>query len=848
MRTSATKEIGRLLEQQDQLDSRRTAIQKCLKVAKKSAAASAQSDSKFGLHSEGQVAPSSASGESNWLRPFQWDEEVEKLRKNLFGLPSFRTHQREIINSVLSGRDVFVIMPSGGGKSLCYQLPAVLRPGVSLVISPLLSLIQDQVMGLKAMGISASMLTQWGHDFRPDYRHLGILKTQFPRVPLVVLTATATERVQADVREMLNMPRCEKFISSVNRPNLFYEVREKKSNANAMMDDIANLIQEIGPGKESGIIYCFSRRECEQIAVELVQRGITAAYYHADMEPEERMRAHTRWISNKVQVIVGTVAFGMGINKPDVRFVIHHTISKSVESYYQESGRAGRDGLPSRCVLFYRCADLPRQSSMVFAEAAGLHNLYSMIRFCQSRRACQRAAIFEHFGENKQDCHGMCDNCADPRPVVDKDVTEHARALLRVVEEINRKDQKVTMLQLVDQWKRQPGDSGRLAPELTKEDTERVVTQLLLSGYLKEEFGHTAYATNAYLALGPLSKAILDGHRFVSLEVFVGGAASRWQDNAAKDRLNLMGSGMTAEQTVVVSKLDDLRQRLAAEHGGIFPHAVLSSQHMNTIATSKPSSLSELEEIIGKTRAEQYGSRIMAALSTSFSKPKEGPVTQSVSAHVDLTRRGEDANDQSVCSSLYVPPKHSTKKSTNNSPSLQSRSAGSQKLKGMKEGANKGISQSRTALPHGPAGVNSLSNAQQNVRKSADKKRRQVDDVNMDVDKVGDTNSVARGEISVSVGVRPSARVGKAVMKNKQSEVGKGLKGVRPEQETREDGNGFLNQSGKTGGSVVGEGLRDQMEKRAAGGTTVADPDGHDPDPGGDDALLSKRRRTAGEG
>ncbi|GBG75977.1 hypothetical protein CBR_g21219 [Chara braunii] len=160
----------------------------------------------------------------------------------------------------------------------------------------------------------------------------------------------------------------------------------------------------------------------------------------------------------------------------------------------------------------------------------------------------------------------------------------------------------------------------------------------------------------------------------------------------------------------------------------------------------------------------------MAALSTSFSKPKEGPVTQSMSAHADLTRRGEDANDQSVCGSLHVPPKHSTKKSTSNSPSLQSRSAGSQKLKGMKEGANKGISQSRTALPHGPAGVNSLGNAQQNVRKSADKKRRQVDDVNMDVDKVGDTNSGARGENSVSVGVRPSARVGKAVMKKKQSE------------------------------------------------------------------------------
>ncbi|KAJ7554996.1 hypothetical protein O6H91_05G018700 [Diphasiastrum complanatum] len=424
--------------------------------------------------------------QEDWTRSFEWDQQAQDILLNVFGISSYRTNQREIINAILSGRDVIVIMAAGGGKSLCYQLPALLRPGIVLVVSPLLSLIHDQVMGLTALKIPARMLnsttskeeekliykilekgegdlqilyvtpekiakskrfmsklekcnhggrlsllaideahccSQWGHDFRPDYKNLGILKKQFPKVPMIALTATATERVQNDLKEMLQLSSCEKFVSSVNRPNLFYEVRDKKSNASGVIDDIAEFIQESYSENDSGIIYCFSRRECEQVARELQQKGISASHYHADMDAAARESVYMRWSSNKLQVIVGTIAFGMGINKPDVRFVIHHSLSKSLETYYQESGRAGRDGLPSHCLLFFRPADLPRQSAMIFAEVVGLQNLYDITRYCQSKRACRRAAFFHHFGEKLQDCNGMCDNCAFSRELVDVDVT-----------------------------------------------------------------------------------------------------------------------------------------------------------------------------------------------------------------------------------------------------------------------------------------------------------------------------------------------------------------------------------------------------------------------------------------
>ncbi|CAI0441951.1 unnamed protein product [Linum tenue] len=586
-------QIKTLFDRQEKLEERQSELRALLEACKASG-------------SPVQGSPSTTS--ENWSGPFQWDSEADDVRLNVFGIPSYRANQREIINAVMSGKDVLVIMAAGGGKSLCYQLPAILRDGVALVVSPLLSLIQDQVMGLTALGIPAFMLTsttnkevekfiykalekgegelkvlyvtpekiskskrfmsklekcnhqgrlsliaideahccsQWGHDFRPDYKSLGILKTQFPGVPIVALTATATGKVQYDLMEMLRIPKCVKFVSTVNRPNLFYKVREKPSVGKEVIDEIAEFILESYSNHESGIVYCFSRKECN------------------------------RWSKNKLQVIVGTVAFGMGINKPDVRFVIHHSLSKSMETYYQESGRAGRDGLPSECVLFFRPADVPRQSSMVFYENSGLQNLYDIVRYCQTKRQCRRAAFFKHFSEALQDCNGMCDNCAFSNEIIELD---YAVAIVSLLKDVLENDQRLTMLQLVDKMKSKHKQLGKKAVKIETCNKEKSKT----AGDVKTV-----------------------KHRLSGLE----------------------------------SKLDELRKELSSNHGGIFPHSVLSSQQMSMISTEKPNSMEELEKIIGKLKAEKYGDRILEEIGKFVGSEDELP-------EIEASKEEEGSSDK----------------------------------------------------------------------------------------------------------------------------------------------------------------------------------------------------------
>ncbi|TVU23289.1 hypothetical protein EJB05_25644 [Eragrostis curvula] len=580
-------QIKTLLDRQEELYERQSQLKALLEVSKVS---------------RNTTINASSVAMEDWSGSFPWDSEAENIRFNIFGITSYRSNQREIINAVMSGRDVLVIMAAGGGKSLCYQLPAALHDGIALVVSPLLSLIQDQVMGLTALGIPAYMLTsttnkevekfiykaldkvimqeahccsQWGHDFRPDYKNLGILKIQFPSVPMIALTATATSKVQTDLIEMLHIPRCVKFVSTVNRPNLFYKVTEKSPVGKVVIDEISNFISESYPNNESGIVYCFSRKECEQ------------------------------------------VAFGMGINKPDVRFVIHHSLSKSMETYYQ--------------------------SSMVFYENCGLQNLYDIVRYRQTKRSCRHGAFFRHFGEVPQDCNGMCDNCASSVELKDIDATYHTKIIVSLLHDMQLKDQRATLLQLVDKFKAkwkglvdnvmsdishmslQPcsilievmsllGCSNEAA-DLKKEEIEQLIVHLILDHVLKEEFQHTPYSTNAYVTLGPMWKPALQGNRGVKLEIAVAS-----QDGGVRSKGTKRGRMSDLE-----AKLDELRRELSSTSNGVmFPHAVLSAQQISLLSCQKPTTLAELEKVIGKVKTAKYGSRIVEVMRSHTSSGSNG--------------------------------------------------------------------------------------------------------------------------------------------------------------------------------------------------------------------------------
>jgi ATP-dependent DNA helicase RecQ len=420
------------------------------------------------------------------------DQKLHSVLKKSFGFDSFRPLQREIVSDLLCGRDVFALLPTGGGKSLCYQLPALMKPGLTLVISPLIALMKDQVDSLQAAGVTATFLnstlpadetrerirgldegryrllyvaperamlggfqealqrwkieliavdeahcvSEWGHDFRPEYQQLAALRDILPQAPLMALTATATTRVRTDIVRHLRMRTPAIHVGSFNRPNLTYRVASK----NGAFDQILSLLQE--RRGESGIIYCHSRKGAQTMAARLQANHIEARPYHAGLTAEERSAHQEQFLRDDVQVICATIAFGMGINKPNVRFVIHHDLPKNIESYYQETGRAGRDGLPSECLLLFGAGDVVKYRRFIDEKPderereVARGQLRQMVNFAESGD-CRRSQLLHYFDETfpAENCGG-CDNCLTPRQTFD--ATAAAQKLLSCVYRIHQ--------------------------------------------------------------------------------------------------------------------------------------------------------------------------------------------------------------------------------------------------------------------------------------------------------------------------------------------------------------------------------------------------------------------------
>ena len=540
---------------------------------------------------------------------FKWSHDVMSALKGRFGLRGFRPNQVEAINATLSGKDTFVLMPTGGGKSLCYQLPSIISSGetrgVTIVISPLLSLMEDQVQHLRKLSIQAFLLngetsrdektainealrehkvedfvqllyvtpemlsknqfmvdtferlyqrqklarlvideahcvSQWGHDFRPDYKLLGDVRRKFPKVPVMALTATATENVKLDVIHNLAIDGCDVFTQSFNRPNLYYEVRPKGKKKDDIQN-IANLIKE-RHAKQTGIVYCLSRKTCEEMAEALrKEHKIKAHHYHAKMEPKEKQEVQKSWQAGKYHVIVATIAFGMGIDKADVRFVVHHSIPKSLEGYYQETGRAGRDQDESGCYLFYGYQDAGTLRRMIDDGEGSREQkerqhlmLRKMVQYCENNSDCRRVQVLSYFNENfrPDDCDGMCDNCNSTSTFENVDFTDYAQQAINLVRQVA--SIKVTVHQCMEVFR---GASTKITQKITDsadqevteygsgKDLDRGDVERLFSGLLSEDAIRENHVQNKmgffnqYVALGGNCRQYQSGRERFYLQI-----------------------------------------------------------------------------------------------------------------------------------------------------------------------------------------------------------------------------------------------------------------------------------------------------------------------------------------
>ncbi len=611
--------------------------------------------------------------------PFPASDPLSKKLKEHFGYSKFRPLQREIIEETLAGRDALALLPTGGGKSLCYQLPALLRPGLTLVISPLIALMKDQVDGLTENGVQAAFLnssleedesketwrrlyrgeikilylsperllvdgmfstlaslqlefvavdeahciSSWGHDFRPEYRALKTLREHFPNVPVLALTASATERVRADIITMLGMEGAKSFVASFNRPNLSYRVIPRVSP----LKQIAEILSD--HPEETGIIYCLSRARTESVADELRKKGVQASAYHAGLPPDERERRQEQFARDEIRVMVATIAFGMGVDKPDVRFVIHHDLPKNIESYYQETGRAGRDGLPSECVLLYSSGDTAKLRNFIDQltdpterDVAG-RQLTQLLQLAEGSE-CRRVALLRYFGEvysNEsgvplQQC-GTCDNCLTPREEVD--ATELAQKILSCVLRIRKHSGfSVGLAHIADvltgaanekvkKWGHDTLSVYGIGKGRPKAEWLYYGRELISAGFLEVNYERFNVIDVTALGLSTLKekKPVLLKAPLVTSKLS--------SDTKAQQRRSL---GAIDFDTAIFEKLRIWRMQVARAKG-LPAYMIFSDATLQAIAARNPSTLRALEGIsgIGEKKLSLYGEDVLTVLS-----------------------------------------------------------------------------------------------------------------------------------------------------------------------------------------------------------------------------------------
>ncbi|MCC2958026.1 DNA helicase RecQ [Massilia sp. IC2-477] len=590
--------------------------------------------------------------------------------ETVFGYPAFRGQQAEIVEHVASGGDALVLMPTGGGKSLCYQIPALLRDGVGVVISPLIALMQDQVDALEEVGVRAAFLnstqtfeetlrierlvrngeidlvyvaperlltqrclelidaspialfaideahcvSQWGHDFRPEYIRLSVLHERYPGIPRIALTATADQQTRAEIAHRLQLDDARQFVSSFDRPNIRYSIVEKTTGRKQLIDFISSEHPQ-----DSGIVYCLSRKKVEETADFLCQHGIRALPYHAGMEHSVRAANQSRFLREDNIVMVATIAFGMGIDKPDVRYVCHLDLPKSIEGYYQETGRAGRDGMPASAWMAYGLQDVVLQRRMIDESEADetfkrvlSMKLDAMLGLCETL-SCRRMRLLDYFGERSGPC-GNCDTCLIPPIQVDGTVP-----MQKLLSAIYRVDQRFAAGHVIDvlrgaqteritQWHHDKLTVYGVGADRSEQEWRAIVRQAIALGFVTVD--HDAFSS---LKLTDAARPVLKGEQKVQLRQYQKPVKAKRPSSSRSGGYEEMELSRSEQQ--IFERLRSWRMGTAREHG-VPAYVVFQDATLREIAKVKPSSIDALRGVsgVGEKKLVSYGDEIVAII------------------------------------------------------------------------------------------------------------------------------------------------------------------------------------------------------------------------------------------